>query len=623
MRESPRRRTAAIFVLAIVSMIPAGTNAETPEASGREADGVVPIARVLADGNSDTILDRLGERVIVRGVATVPTGLLSRSYHLVYLQDDSAGIAYYSEEIRTEVRTGDRIEVRGEVGQYRGAPQIRDGAVRILGRGEPPGPLDLSLREAASWEHFGKLAIVRGTVTEVDSQGYVVAKLEGTEDPTAGLGLFVPALVADSLEPGTLEKGARISVSGVLTVHSYTPPHRDFQIVLRKAEDLSVIGEPLPSWLAPAAWIAALLTALGLVVYWLSRRIWHRTVRKRRRKVEVLGRLSSAIVPPPSDEEELLETTSAILREEGILDASVVHLVNPDRRVHLKASYGLPPELSETIRREGEGEPLTEEALERRRVGVPAESEELSGSIGGLEELGLQMVASLPLTGKERTLGLLTAFRRTGDPPSGEELAILSSAASILASGIESIEMARRAEEHARLLEELSITDELTGLYNRRFLDEYLRIQMAMARREGKPVAFIVIDLDHFKEVNDTFGHPEGDRILNLVGNLLGESVRASDLPVRLGGEEFLVVMPNTGKSGACAFGDRLRREIAGLEVGLSNDNGESWKLTASVGVALFPDHGEDAERVLEACDRALYSAKRAGRDQLRLSDGT
>ncbi len=163
-------------------------------------------------------------------------------------------------------------------------------------------------------------------------------------------------------------------------------------------------------------------------------------------------------------------------------------------------------------------------------------------------------------------------------------------------------------------LYELSISDGLTGLYNHRFVLRRTREETAEAKRYRTPLSLLMLDLDHFKRVNDTHGHPAGDRVLMGMAQILREHTREADILSRYGGEEFLLVLPNTGRDGARHIAERLRRQVAATDLG-----GAALRLrmTVSVGLASYPDDAEDPEALIKAADDALYAAKRAGRDRV------
>jgi diguanylate cyclase (GGDEF)-like protein len=155
-------------------------------------------------------------------------------------------------------------------------------------------------------------------------------------------------------------------------------------------------------------------------------------------------------------------------------------------------------------------------------------------------------------------------------------------------------------------------TDSLTGLPNRRAIDANLMRMVALAGRSMEPIAALLLDLDHFKQVNDRYGHGGGDELLAAVGAAIQATIRESDFAGRYGGEEFIVALPNTGLDGAVKVAELLRRAIGGISVPSVDQT-----ITVSVGVAVLPDHAADAVGLVRAADRALYLAKNLGRDRV------
>ncbi|CAM8626117.1 diguanylate cyclase AdrA [Comamonadaceae bacterium] len=169
-----------------------------------------------------------------------------------------------------------------------------------------------------------------------------------------------------------------------------------------------------------------------------------------------------------------------------------------------------------------------------------------------------------------------------------------------------------RADERNRLL---AMQDELTGLSNRRFIMEALALQLAQARRSGKPVSILMLDVDHFKSINDTYGHLTGDRVLRHLAAGLRNRLREQDMAGRWGGEEFLVVLPDTDAGGAVALADHLRADVE--SAGWSTPDGRSISLTVSIGVHTCDSAPEVLDTVISAADEALYRAKQAGRNRV------
>jgi two-component system cell cycle response regulator len=172
--------------------------------------------------------------------------------------------------------------------------------------------------------------------------------------------------------------------------------------------------------------------------------------------------------------------------------------------------------------------------------------------------------------------------------------------------------------EQTRRLESLIFEDSLTGLANRRYILTQLASQVSGARRHGRPLSAAIVDNDHFKTVNDRHGHQAGDAVLVAVTRALAQNLRAEDHLGRLGGEEFLVVLPDTDAAAAARVTDKLCREAARTEV---EHDGDRIAVTVSIGVATWAD--EAPEELLRRADRALYDAKAAGRDRALAAPAT
>ena len=164
----------------------------------------------------------------------------------------------------------------------------------------------------------------------------------------------------------------------------------------------------------------------------------------------------------------------------------------------------------------------------------------------------------------------------------------------------------------------LAATDSLTGIANRRRLTERTDEELRRARRFGHPLALLLVDLDHFKRVNDSWGHATGDRALKRVAETCVATVRDIDLVARLGGEEFAVLLPVIASDAASEVGERLLRAIE--EIDLKADDGTGISLTASIGVAIMIE-GDTPESLLDRADQAMYEAKRRGRNRMIVWD--
>jgi diguanylate cyclase (GGDEF)-like protein len=169
----------------------------------------------------------------------------------------------------------------------------------------------------------------------------------------------------------------------------------------------------------------------------------------------------------------------------------------------------------------------------------------------------------------------------------------------------------KRAQDE---LQEQAIRDPLTGLYNRRYLNETLEHELVRARRENHPIGFVMIDIDHFKNINDAFGHHAGDAILQKLATQLLSQTRIGDIVCRYGGEEFLVVLPNVTAEIAFQIAERWRRIFLGTTMPFEYIDA---KATISCGISEFPIDGNTRQELISTADKALYYAKQTGRNQV------
>jgi diguanylate cyclase (GGDEF)-like protein len=224
-------------------------------------------------------------------------------------------------------------------------------------------------------------------------------------------------------------------------------------------------------------------------------------------------------------------------------------------------------------------------------------------------------VLALPLFCRGHIIGAAVGIEAAPSrrPPqlSPRVTALLAGAFEAVAYGLDQAFRLQRAEA-------MSVTDDLTGLYNSRFLKEALHREAKRAMRYGRPVTVLFVDLDGFKAVNDTHGHLAGSRTLVEVGAIIRASARESDIVARYGGDEFVVVLPDTGSDGGLVVARRIRDRIA-AEAFLASA-GIGCRLTASVGVAALPEMGRSAEELLDSADRAMYHVKETGKNNVCLA---
>lgn len=165
-----------------------------------------------------------------------------------------------------------------------------------------------------------------------------------------------------------------------------------------------------------------------------------------------------------------------------------------------------------------------------------------------------------------------------------------------------------------RNLQRISYTDELTGVYNRRFFNLALEKELSRSERYQNSFSLAILDIDHFKRINDEHGHSSGDMVLSEIGRILGVNSRASDVVCRFGGEEFAVILPETGLDGGKHFAEKMLQSVRDCEFNF--DDGSKAKITASAGVSVYPSGGGTFDELVSTADQALYRAKKEGRDR-------
>jgi len=215
----------------------------------------------------------------------------------------------------------------------------------------------------------------------------------------------------------------------------------------------------------------------------------------------------------------------------------------------------------------------------------------------------------IPILAQGETLGILHLQQMSGGPElSSAELSFKTTFAGQVGLSIANIRL-REA------LRTQSVRDVLTGLYNRRYLEEILEREVRRAARATHSLGILMLDLDHFKNFNDTYGHDAGDAVLRETGASLARGIRAEDFVCRFGGEEFVVILPTASLEVTRARAERLRTKLKELTVLYQGRS--MGMLTVSIGVAVFPEHGTSPKELMAAADAALYEAKRRGRDQV------
>ncbi len=233
-------------------------------------------------------------------------------------------------------------------------------------------------------------------------------------------------------------------------------------------------------------------------------------------------------------------------------------------------------------------------------------------------DTGGRVILCVPVTAQGETIGIayLQSDADIGVAELGEVREHIERLAGMVADRLGIAIANVKLRESLRLQ---SIRDPLTGLLNRRYLEESLPRELGLARREEQSLAVLMIDVDHFKRFNDTYGHDTGDQALRMVGGLFASQFRGSDIACRFGGEEFAIVLPGAGRAEALARAEQLCGQVRELKVMYHGD--VVGTLTISAGIAVCGEHGDTMEALLEVADAALYQAKRDGRDRVVCPD--
>jgi diguanylate cyclase (GGDEF)-like protein len=216
-----------------------------------------------------------------------------------------------------------------------------------------------------------------------------------------------------------------------------------------------------------------------------------------------------------------------------------------------------------------------------------------------------------PLISRGRTIGVVQVINRRGGRFTQADLDLLMTMVEPCAIAIENAILFQRTEQ-------LTITDDLTKLFNSRYLNVYIGREIKRCKRHGIPLSIIFLDLDGFKSVNDQHGHLAGSRTLTEVGGILAEAVRESDILARYGGDEFVVVLPETPPAGALVIAERIRRAIAAHP--FLREEGLEARISASFGIASYPDHALTPEGLIQKADQAMYRVKEKDKNGIEVA---
>jgi diguanylate cyclase (GGDEF)-like protein len=226
-------------------------------------------------------------------------------------------------------------------------------------------------------------------------------------------------------------------------------------------------------------------------------------------------------------------------------------------------------------------------------------------------------VIAIPLKSRDKVVGAVVVLERA---PAATEPKLGGGVADLLTVALEGPAVALDNALTLQRVEALSVTDDLTHLYNSRYLNQVLRREAKRASRSGRPLSLLFVDLDGFKGVNDTHGHLAGSAALVEAADVIRRSARETDVVARFGGDEFALILPDTGSEGAAAVGDRVRERID--EHTFLSGDGLAIHLTVSIGVATLPDVAASAEELVKAADMAMYRVKESGKNNVFIARG-
>ncbi len=264
-------------------------------------------------------------------------------------------------------------------------------------------------------------------------------------------------------------------------------------------------------------------------------------------------------------------------------------------------------------------------ALETREVVVVdevARTPYLALVADKVKAVGIRSILVVPMAVDDPVVGtLLFSLARAEGPFTAREIKLCELLTAVAANVLKNAYMHESLTHENLSLQKLAISDPLTGVYNRRFFDMRLSEEFRLAVRHHLPLSVLLLDIDHFKRINDTHGHPVGDQVLVKVADMVQRSLRHSDCLARYGGEEFVLLLPLTDKRGAMAKAEEIRLAIKEMSFDVDVDE---MRLTVSLGVSSYdPGLSIEPDSLIALADQALYAAKQGGRDQVRFAEGS
>ena len=353
--------------------------------------------------------------------------------------------------------------------------------------------------------------------------------------------------------------------------------------------------------------IDLLESAASRVAASMEKEYFHEQLREQEKELALINRLTSIVTSSVSIQ-KIFEAFAAELKKVVDVDWATIVLIRGDQLyfLALSSTIGSVWQMGESIPLKGTA---TEWVYREKKSLYEADLARYHRFWTGEHHLrqGILSIIYLPLTIKGESIGSLILASRRPNAYSPKHVRLLEQVALQVATPIENSQLYAKAEQRSRI-------DELTGLFNRRHFEERLKGELARHSRHGDVFSLFLIDLDGFKTYNDIYGHPSGDKLLNQIGGIVKSSIRGADQAFRYGGDEFVVILPQTAMDDAYTVAERVREQVA-AEV-----EAKELAVTCSIGLASYPSDGVILGELVTVADTALYYAKHTGGNRVYLS---